>query len=237
MSRQKIDVFAPYFGQKLTPEEARIKYEEIKARIAQASAAARTVPQDPIASCPISVQQLCSHKKQDEFEKANGIAPGCSYYRRRHDAFVKQNPDLTPPTYYLEYGEKYCNRFTQETYDKLSPEGQEWLNKVKCGLQQKLEEKILEKPEIENSNKKFSDTAYKMHSEVYLKSGLAKLDLEDQVKIGATAWQEFVPFVGDNVGATWEQAGKVLPDIAEEKLKNALDLKYPQASDARIWDF
>ena len=241
MSPQKTDDFASYLGQKLgrnlTPEETKTHF---KMTLEEAAAAVETVPQDYIARCPMSVQQLCSHKKQDQFEKDNGIAPGCGYYRRRHNAFLKRSPGKIPPKYYLEYGEKYCNRFTKETYGKLSPEGQEWLNKVKCGLQQGLEKEILQSPypemrELEYDNDGFKSAAFEMHSKVYLKNGLADLYLADQVVIAKTPWEEF--FIGDNVGATWKQAFDVLPDVAIGKAKQVGDLRYLEASDALIWDF
>ena len=47
------------------------------------------------------------------------------YYRKRYDDFVRRNPGMTPPSYYLEYGQKYCDRFSSLGPKDLSPAGLE----------------------------------------------------------------------------------------------------------------
>ena len=71
------------------------------------------------------------------------VAPdgALSYYRRRHGDFSTRYTDagLTPPTYYLGYGEKYVGRFTNETNDRLTDEGKAWLVRARVNLQTAIE--------------------------------------------------------------------------------------------------
>lgn len=191
----------------------------------KATTAAMEVEKDAVTPCPLDVQQLCRNKKQDEFEKKYNIAPGCGYYRRRYENFLARNPKLTPPTYYLEYGEKYCNKFTRETYAELTSEGREWLDGVKCGLQQGIED-MLQDPEkmyLEYLETDFTEAAFDMHAPTYLANGLADLDVSDIVKIGWTAKEEFIPFRGDYLGPTYKQAKDVFwPVLKGRTAENTL---------------
>lgn len=187
----------------MRPESAR----------AAAASAAESVETNPVAPCPLDVQRLCRNKEQDAFEKEHNIAPGCGYYRRRYEMFLEDYPSETPPDYYLDYGEKYCNKFSRETYYKLSERGKKWLNDTKCALQQRIED-MLSKPknsEIEMLNEEFAEAAFEMHPEAYLKSGLADLTVGEWVDILSTAKKEF--FWGNYKLKTWKQAGNVFFEL------------------------
>ena len=43
-----------------------------------------------------------------------------TYYRARNDDFIRRNPGRTPPDYYLEYGDKYAHRFTDDLLVRFS---------------------------------------------------------------------------------------------------------------------
>ena len=198
--------------------------DQMRERHLAAVEAARELADTSVTPCPVEVEPSCRRTEQDNFEKQNSIAPGCGYYRRRYNNFIERQPDLTPPTYYLEYGEKYCNKFTDETFHNLSSEGQKWLTEVKCGLQENIE-KLLQNPDkryLEYLEKDFADATFATHAPVYLENGLADITLGDQFTIGSTPLKEF--FWGDHKAATWKQAGEVLPDVVDGWKRNYLGI-------------
>ena len=113
-----------------------------------------------------------------------------SYYINRARDFVKRNPGKDPPSYYLEYGNKYLNKFKWVTKGTLSKQGQEWLDKTLVRLQEAIENKLqspLAKDKgIENDDKAFTDFAFDTHVEAYEKAGILTLPIMDKVKIGLT---------------------------------------------------
>ncbi len=113
-----------------------------------------------------------------------------SYYRSRHDDFVKRHPDLTPPPYYLAYGEKYAHAFTDGTLKRLSPEGRAWLQRTFEGLQGAIEERRRADPaafdKLEQDPTAFKGFAYDTHPAAYLAGGLAELPASDLVEIATT---------------------------------------------------
>lgn len=193
----------------MRPESAR----------AAAASAAESVETNPVAPCPLDVERLCRNKEQDAFEKEHNIAPGCGYYRRRYEMFLDRYPSETPPTYYLNYGEKYCNKFSRETYYELSERGKKWLEDTKCALQNKLEYMLSCNLIDERDNSNFSTEAFRMHSDAYLDCGITKLSPWEIVKIGVTAIKEFIPIIGENFWETWKQGLIVAGKIYEEKTK------------------
>ncbi|HVG56974.1 MAG TPA: hypothetical protein VNA24_00355 [Hyalangium sp.] len=112
------------------------------------------------------------------------------YYKARHDDFVRRNPGKTPPDYYLGYGDKYANRFLNETSPKLSKAGQEWLQKTFVALQSKIEDLRQKDPaafaRLEQDPEAFRKFAYGTHSDAYVESGLSKLPPGDLAKIALT---------------------------------------------------
>ena len=163
---------------------------------------------------PENVGQMCSGQG-GPYEGTEGAVPGCEYYRWRHNDFVKRHRGCKPPipeplSYYLEYGEKYCNKFSRETRQQLTPEGQIWLDKTRCALQQKIEDILEDYPEIEMHSERFRKSAFQTHSDAYVDSGLADLLFEDWKRIAFTVdgeeWKKW---------ETWRQVletgWKILP--------------------------
>ena len=112
------------------------------------------------------------------------------YYRQRNDDFIARNPDMEPPDYYMDYGDKYARRFTNELAPKLSERGQEWLIDARRGLQERIEAKRAEDPaafaELERNPDAFRRFAYDTHPDAYLDAGLASLPPNDLIQIPLT---------------------------------------------------
>ncbi len=66
----------------------------------------------------------------------------CGYYQFRYDDFMKRHQSCphAAPDYYLNYGLKYCKRFSTDLYPKLSNDGKAWLVRAKKLLQVLMEE-------------------------------------------------------------------------------------------------
>ncbi|NJO16601.1 MAG: glycoside hydrolase family 19 protein [Thioploca sp.] len=140
--------------------------------------------------------KLCEEKNSTNgitvtrFNAGELCKSGCSYYQKRHDDYVFRHSccesKSSPPDYYLDYGLKYCEKFTRETYPKLSPEGQQWLKKARCNLQIMMEKGLQNKPELESSSEKFRKFAFNTHPKAYLDAGLADLSPKDWFYISTT---------------------------------------------------
>lgn len=146
---------------------------------------------------------------------------GTDYYRLRAEDFARRHPDLPVPTYYLGYGDKYVNRFTDELYPKLSPKGQEWLVKARLNLQVAFEERLKQDPAafdaLERDDAALSKFAYETHPKAYLDAGLDELPLKDLVQIGLT------PDVGDLFSRNGiEQVADTAAALAAEKARDYL---------------
>jgi hypothetical protein len=111
------------------------------------------------------------------------------YYRCRAADFSRRNPDLAPPDYYLEYGDVYVRRFTDETRPLLSPDGQAWLDGTRTRLQRAMESRRAADPvgyaQLERDPTAFRTFAFETHPPAY-ETGLAGLPLRDLVLIVTT---------------------------------------------------
>jgi hypothetical protein len=96
------------------------------------------------------------------------------WYDARHlDHLRRHRENPPPPSYYLEYGKKYCLKFSEELYPKLSKAGQAWVVSTRMRLQLELEEILLGDPagfsEMELNDKQFRATAFSTHKKAYLR--------------------------------------------------------------------
>lgn len=122
------------------------------------------------------------------------ILGGNDYYQWRDNDFnVLQTlmDDIwswqpSSPEYYLGYGDKYIQRFSNETNQKLSTAGQEWLGEARINLQMAIEEKLKTDPQIELDNSSFTTFAFDSHVPAYENAGLFALPISDLVQIGLT---------------------------------------------------
>jgi len=139
---------------------------------------------------------------------------GLDYYEQRADDFRRRNPGVEPPDYYLEYGDKYAERFASLDNTDLSPEGLEWRDKTLRALQEAMEAKRREDPEgfaeLERDPDAFREFAYGTHPDAYVDSGLFDLSAQDISVIAATPDIADV-FTSDGIGQTLVTLGKLEP--------------------------
>jgi hypothetical protein len=119
------------------------------------------------------------------------VEPGTpDYYQQRYDDFVARNPGVEPPDYYLEYGQKYADRFSSLDDRDLSAEGLEWRDKTLVALQQAIEDKRTSDPEgfaeLERDPEAFRRFAFETHPAAYVDSGLYDLPAQDLLVIAGT---------------------------------------------------
>lgn len=119
------------------------------------------------------------------------VPPGrLDYYRLRHDDFARRHPALTPPGYYLEFGDRYAHRFMIETARDLGPRGRSWVTRTLSLLQEKIERRRESDPlgfdALERDPAAFRAFAFDTHSDAYVEAGLAELPLEDLTRILTT---------------------------------------------------
>ncbi len=148
----------------------------------------QSVPGSPLSSQDSSV---CD---PNAVNLPNRVAPAgnLAYYGQRHGDFAARYHacGLTPPTYYIAYGEKYVGRFTNETSSRLTPEGQAWLGRARINLQIAIENQLGQDPaafdRLEKNNAAFTSFAYGTHADAYWDAGLGDLNLFDLSNIGLT---------------------------------------------------
>lgn len=93
-----------------------------------------------------------------------------SYYEDRYKNHIEKY-NTRPPDYYLGYGHKYINRFKNETRDKLTALGQEWLDETAVALQEMMNDGIRLNKSIQGDNEAFQKFAYGTHVPAYSNSG------------------------------------------------------------------
>ncbi len=111
------------------------------------------------------------------------ILGSVDYYKFRHEDFTRRFPAQEAPAYYMMYGDKYVRKFTEELYGKLTAEGKVWMEDTKLKLQQAIEDKLREDPEIELDAEAFKEFAFKSHADVYEETQAMALCLADKTAI------------------------------------------------------
>jgi hypothetical protein len=103
------------------------------------------------------------------------------YYGERAKDFLMRNPN-SPVPYYLEYGEKYQNRF-MNMRSRFSVESQTWVDRTHRGLQEVIELKRQSDPsafgELEKDGTAFRHFCFKTHGDVYMESGFGYLSFSE----------------------------------------------------------
>jgi len=118
------------------------------------------------------------------------------WYDARHDDHLRRHAGMPPPPdYYLDYGKKYCLRFSKDLYPKLSVEGQAWIVETRTDLQVAIDDRLLEDPaafdQLECDAAASKTFAFDTHPKAYLDGGLRSLPLADIMQIATT------PDIGD----------------------------------------
>ena len=159
--------------------------------------------------------------------------PSSDYYRQRYDDFVRRNPGVTPPDYYLNYGQKYLDKFSSLGPKDMSPAGLAWRDKTLKALQEAIESKRAEDPaafaQLERDPAAFKKFCYDSHPDAYVHSGLFNLPAQDLVRIATTP--ELRDLLGkDGIRQTVDVIGRLKPeDLARigtktvEELGRAID--------------
>ena len=153
----------------------------------------QSIAEDKIKQSPSKLELfLNSYQGLAQFtsDKPKPVDFGLDYYQKRADDFRRRNPGMEPPDYYLEYGDKYANRFASLDRTDLSAEGLEWRDRTLQALQQAIEDKRIEDPEgfaeLERNPQAFREFAYATHPDAYVDSGLYDLPAQDLAVIAAT---------------------------------------------------
>lgn len=109
-----------------------------------------------------------------------------SYYRDRHDDFLRRHPTGQPPTYYLAYGDRCLQQFLRAE-PTMTPPGRAWLRGTMWALQEMVEGTRLADPEafdvLERDDDEFHDFAFSLHAPAYLEAGLFELPVDDLWRI------------------------------------------------------
>ncbi|MFN9548006.1 MAG: hypothetical protein ACK6AD_13260, partial [Cyanobacteriota bacterium] len=135
---------------------------------------------------------------------------------------MARNPGVTPPDYYMSYGDKYINRFSNDTFPRLSREGQDWLLRARANLQKEMEARLNKDPEnfaqLERNPDQFRDFAYSTHPRAYLDAGLSNLPLSDLIEIACT------PDIEDILTPSGlEQVGDVISGLIDDWADDVID--------------
>jgi hypothetical protein len=170
---------------------------------------------------------------------------GLNYYQERAADFCRRNPGMDPPDYYLNYGDKYANRFASLDQTDLSPQGLLWRDRTLNALQQAIEDLRTKDPagfaELERDPEAFMEFAYGTHPDAYIDSGLFDLSAQDIAVIAATPDLSDVLSQG-GIDQTLITLGKLdandLVDIVRATAVQTLyDIPYPVAREVeRIID-
>jgi hypothetical protein len=127
------------------------------------------------------------------------VACGLDYYRQRALDFQARHrapAALSPPDYYLNYGDRYARRF-MELRPRFSPPGREWVETTLFRLQQMMEAKRAADPadfaRLEENSRAFKCFAFGTHAAAYIQAGIDRLSWPDfKLIIGTIAWCDWL---------------------------------------------
>ena len=166
----------------------------------------------------------------------------CDYYKQRNENYIQRHKydsksgSDNPPEYYMDYGFKYCSRFKNKTYQKLSSDGKIWLTDTLKDLQDFMEFGVVKKswvatidmdfnrdyleddPQkfytgIECRNSDFRAFAFATHPDAYDPEIMKTLPVSDLLTVMAT------PDIKEWLsGDTWHQAILVGERVGAGKL-------------------
>jgi hypothetical protein len=157
---------------RIVPDDAPSEAEArtMAADIAFAGGHATTPARLPTA---LQRQPSATQPQSEEYsEDCSRHLGSCEFYRCRQ----RNTGDPRGAGYYLDYGYKYCQRFSDLTHDRrLSPAGRDWLGKTLLCLQQFVHEHVAYDAPPEAVKK----AAFDSHPDCYVLSGVCFLSPGD----------------------------------------------------------
>lgn len=111
----------------------------------------------------------------------------CQWYRKCLNKYNKCEKD----EYALNYGEKFCEKFSQ-SYSGFSSQAQRWINDVRKCLQKNLAPLV----GTDTPCAKLRKQAFDSHTACYVDNGLCVLPYEEQKKVIGVVKEAFIPFAG-----------------------------------------
>ena len=178
-------------------------------------------------------QQEC-HEEVCKKAPPSMVTGRCDYYQNRYDNYIERHRfdsksgGDNPPNYYLNYGFKYCSKFSKETMPKLSPQGKEWLRNTLERLQTFMEAGVVDREwkadineayndyidkkggakkfytGIECRDSDFTKFAFATHPDAYNPSMFKNLTCQDLITIGATPSDEYMPSGKHKLDTLWQ---------------------------------
>ena len=144
--------------------------------------------------CKIGVLHFCEEKICKETVEVNSCidaldADGCgqcSYY-----SCLEESANCGEDGYLLDFVGKYCNRFTQVTYPRLSEFGKVWMSTVRECLIYNMEESYFEGETCES----IEERGIQDHTACYIDSGICSLPLRDWFSVVSTISPVEFPFM------------------------------------------
>ena len=144
--------------------------------------------------CKIGVLHFCEEKTCEETAEVNSCIDAldsvgcgqCSYY-----SCLEERANCGEDGYLLNFVGKYCNRFTQVTYPRLSEFGKVWMSTVRECLIYSMEEGYFEGETCES----IEERGIRDHISCYVDSGICSLPLRDWFSVVSTISPGEFPFM------------------------------------------
>ncbi len=144
--------------------------------------------------CKIGVLHFCEEKICEETVEVNSCIDAldsigcgqCSYY-----SCLEESANCGEDGYLLNFVGKYCNRFTQVTYPRLSDFGKVWMSTVRECLIYNMEEGYFEG----ETCKSIEERGIRDHISCYVDSGICSLPLRDWFSVVSTISPGEFPFM------------------------------------------
>ena len=144
--------------------------------------------------CKIGVLHFCEEKICEETVEVSSCidalgASGCgqcSYY-----SCLEESANCGEDGYLLNFVGKYCNRFTQVTYPRLSDFGKVWMSTVRECLIYNMEESYF----AGESCSSIEERGIRDHIDCYVDSGICSLPLRDWFSVVSTISPVEFPFM------------------------------------------
>jgi hypothetical protein len=130
----------------------------------------------------IKMQRQANDREERQYSEdctqyiRRGGAEACEFYRCRE---ANTGHACGPRGYYLGYGLKYCNRFSQSLHPKLSGAGKDWLDKTRLCLMNHVHQNIPWDAPCADVKR----SAFDSHPNCYVRGGICFLPSSDWLKI------------------------------------------------------